>query len=1194
MSVGQSLWGDRLAEVWASPGRAGAGVIVGAAGVLTARHVVAEALGADGGRILSRVVRPGLATAPWVSMRRVWDDAEWDVALLAVDQESEGSDAWLVPTSGHVVVAALGSSVEPGCEAVGFPESAVQHGVRPSDRVRQSEQIVGRALSAGQAKRPVNPERALPRRWVPLDVDTATPGTQAGWGGMSGAGVLLPDGRLVGLLVAAEAEHQERRLYLVPLADLIEEETDFAGRLSVITGRTEVAQARDAPQYRAVLQARCLGADGLPRAARELEELSAFGVKPADLPGEPRYLKYVPRDQDSDLRAALCEAIETRRMLLVVGASASGKSRSASCTTIELLPRHMLVVPRPGMLGEAAELPFSRLGPAVVWLDDAEVHTHIALRDSLGSLLQAGVVVVGTIRHAELERLAPTGDVRNPAGEAFTDPSLVLRMDWRLRWSDEERARLSDRVAFTALLDAVARGTPVGVYCVAGPELLRRLDDGRADEERPARFALVRTVLDWFRTGIGRPISIAAAAELMPEVASIDGEFDADEIDDALTWATTPVLGVGRRTGQALLSVVDTDSLTAHDYVRDEDDHRDPAGPSEAVWASVLLQHADITSFFQIGVAAQAAGRTEIAVTAWTPLAEAGHTDAMNNLGVTLQDSDPESARRWYERAAEAGETVAMRNLGLLLQESDPEAARHWFECSAERGHAGAMNNLGRLLETRDPATARFWWERAGEAGHAGAMNNLGLLLRESDPEAARGWFERAAEAGEAVAMYNLGQLLWRRDPTAARQWYEQAAEAGHADAINPLGALLAETDAEAAQSWWERAAELGDTRAMKNLGLLLDASDPEAAQRWWERAAEAGELDAMLKLGMRLVESDPAGAQLWWERAAESGVAVAMFNLGLLLQDSDPEAARRWYEQAAEAGITGARLNLGVLLEDSDPEAARRWYEQAAEAGDTKAMRNLGLLLEGRGAEAAERWYERAAEAGDTTAMNDLGRLLAERAPEAAERWYERAAEAGDTTAMLNLGVLLAAGDPKAAQRWYERAAEAGDSRAMFNLALLLREKDSQASRHWSKRAAEAGEARAMNNLGVLLVESDPEAAQLWLQRAAEAGHSGAMNNLGLLLEETDPEAARLWWERSAEAGNVKAMNNLGLMLTESEPKEALRWWKRAAEAGNVDAMNNLAVVLEESDPEGAKRWHERAAHATQETTSPRERGLG
>ncbi|GFJ95561.1 hypothetical protein [Phytohabitans rumicis] len=57
----------------------------------------------------------------------------------------------------------------------------------------------------------------MPRQWMPLDVSTATPVARSGWGGMSGAGVLLPEGQLVGVVVGADADRQQRRLMVVPL-----------------------------------------------------------------------------------------------------------------------------------------------------------------------------------------------------------------------------------------------------------------------------------------------------------------------------------------------------------------------------------------------------------------------------------------------------------------------------------------------------------------------------------------------------------------------------------------------------------------------------------------------------------------------------------------------------------------------------------------------------------------------------------------------------------------------------------------------------------------------------------------------------------------------------------------------------------------------------------------------------------------
>ena len=141
-----SLWRDRLAEVWASPGRAGSGVVVGLEGVLTARHVVAAALISADGQILARVVRAGEETASWVPMTCPWDDESWDLALLAVDRDSSEAAAWLTPTEGsEPVVVQLGASAEPRCETVGFPAMAVQRtqAGRPSQNVRQPEQAVG-------------------------------------------------------------------------------------------------------------------------------------------------------------------------------------------------------------------------------------------------------------------------------------------------------------------------------------------------------------------------------------------------------------------------------------------------------------------------------------------------------------------------------------------------------------------------------------------------------------------------------------------------------------------------------------------------------------------------------------------------------------------------------------------------------------------------------------------------------------------------------------------------------------------------------------------------------------------------------------------------------------------------------------------------------------------------------------------
>lgn len=821
------LWNDRLAEVWASPGYAGAGVIVGGSGVLTARHVVADACSANS-RVLARAVRPGEPTAGWVTMKVPWHDPAWDLALLQVDSNAEDAKAWKTPQSPPVVFACLGTASEPGCEAVGFPDSVVQTAGAgpPSGHVRQTEQVRGTLLPSGQGKKPVNPARELPHRWMPFDADTAPPDEQAGWGGMSGAAVVLEDMRIVGVVVTAETGHDERRLYVVPVADALEHADGFATALSAMTGQMERSEARDAPKYQAVLQRASLGKDGLPFRLRDLDELSVLGVKRVDLLFDSPYLDYVTRDGDETLRDQLVEAIQSGRMLLVVGASASGKTRSAARMATDLLGDRRVLVPRPGMLADVLRLPLGDLGPAVVWLDDVQVFAHSAMRDTLERLLREQLAVIGTIRRAELENLAPPGDIRNPAGEPLTDSSLVQRVNWHLEWSDAERARLAHHVVDEALLDAAARGIPVGVYCVAGPKLIERLGDAKEDEERPFRYRLVRTVIDWYRTGIAQPIPRTEAIRLTFDSAGGEVAAGADVVEDALDWAGARVVGTGSSAAQALI-ILDESSgmLTVHDYVLDEDRRTDPPPIDDSVWLSALDRSVGNWRF-NVGVAAHQAGKVDIARRAMSALADDGNPLAMNNLGVLLEDSDRETALFWYELAADADESTAMVNLGRLIAGSDPVAARNWNERAAELGESDAMYNLGLLLEENDAEQARQWYERAAKAGHSEAMVNLGELLADSDFDAARHWLQWAATARNPRGMHSLGVLLQESDREAALFWYELAADAGVSSAMYNLGVLLEDSDPEAARGWYERAAEAGNSNAMARLKALLGESD--------------------------------------------------------------------------------------------------------------------------------------------------------------------------------------------------------------------------------------------------------------------------------------------------------------------------------------------------------------------------------
>ena len=484
------------------------------------------------------------------------EDADWDVALLGVGDSNAAAGGsgprWLEPSSPSPVFVRLGTSAEHRCQAAGFPQAEVQHAPdgRPSITVRQSEHVVGTLLPAGQAKEPVTPGRRLPRRWIPFDVEGAVPWAQAGWGGMSGAGVVLADGRLAGLVVVAEAGHQQRRLYVVPFADVLTHSGDIAGALTAVLDGPVLIEVRDALLYRNVLQDGCLAPDGFPLLVREAS-YKAFGVKLAGVPGEPDFLDYVPRDADQKLHDGLHAAKAERRMLLVVGGSAGGKSRSAAEAARLHLPGHRLLCPRQTSLAGLRELPAADLGPALVWLDDVERYDERAFRDTIKRLLRSGFVVAATIRRSELMARKPKDDLHNPFGEALADAELVIEVDWPVIWNDQERKRIAEHVRYPALLAWVAAGKSPSAWVVAGPTLQDRLRDAEVDDERPARYALARTVLDWYRTGIAQPMPLEAATSLLR--AYLPDEAEPAEIDDALEWGLESVTGAFR-TKQSLLT----------------------------------------------------------------------------------------------------------------------------------------------------------------------------------------------------------------------------------------------------------------------------------------------------------------------------------------------------------------------------------------------------------------------------------------------------------------------------------------------------------------------------------------------------------------------------------------------------------------------------------------------------------------
>lgn len=738
---------------------------------------------------------------------------------------------------------------------------------------------------------------------------------------------------------------------------------------------------------------------------------------------------YVARTRDRDLATALTDAAERKSLVLLVGPSKVGKTRTAFEAIRTYLPQAHLLFPRPGVFDRLVVHPRLRDSndAVVVWLDDLDrylTHSNPLTPSLLSRLVNRSgtTIALATLRQEQRDRLQQIGELTRDS-RLLLDHAITIDLAPLTNADPKEEA--AARVAYPG--QELRFG--LAAHLAGAPELTRRYDDARYTD--PMQRAVIEVAIDWVRTGRPDPIPEAILNELSLNAFELERpDLDGTNQDTAaaIKDARTPPEGLGRVAALTTYRLPDgSRAYRPFDYlVAADDGQHHPSRPIPEYFWEKALKDADPEISLAVSLAAFQRNKIPLVISASEQAAAAGQAHAMFGLGVMAQArNDMAAARVWYLRAAAGGDTDAMVNLGVLLAErSDPpelDAARRWYEKAADAGDTDAMFNLGVLFadlqDSPDLDAARGWYEKALAAGNTMALVNLGAMAVDRDDlETARGWYERAVAAGHIFAMVSMGMTFLKQTPPdtkAARDWFEKAADKGNSDAMFELGRLFGDRDElDAAREWFDKAANAGNTHAMVQLAILLaETGDRHSAFDWAEKAARAGNVHGMNYLGLLLTQQDPPNldsARAWFTKAADKGGTHAMVNLGNLLSQQDPPdlaSARGWFEKAADEEHTGAMVGLGALFAKQDPPdlaSARGWFEKAAEEGDTDGMLNLGALATQQDPpdfDAACRWLEKAANAGNAEAMFNLGVLLASRRPPdetAARVWLTRAVQAG------------------------------------------------------------------------------------------------------------------------------------------------------------------------------------------------------
>ena len=375
------------------------------------------------------------------------------------------------------------------------------------------------------------------------------------------------------------------------------------------------------------------------------------------------------------------------------------------------------------------------------------------------------------------------------------------------------------------------RNTP-GVFLVAGPLLVARVRDAKADEDRPVRYALIRTLLDWGRTGVGQPLPQDQVAAV---VSAADPAATPDEFADAVAYATTAVLGTGRRTSQSPVSIIEADGLAANDYLLDQDQQTPTNEVPLAVWRLAFFAAANSTdqnaSLWRFGVAAFDQGQPSIALAAMRSLANDGDpTATLNTAEVLVQ----------LGRDAEALETYEL--LGVYASDPSVPTAIRRLALTSFAAKARVLVRLGRVADAF--AIYEDLLRQLQAESEAELSSLVPLILYEKgraladlgDREGAITTFEQIivgylgadsepVEIQVAKAMNDKGVSLERMD-----RWDEAAAAYG-----------------EVVTRFGERPGELRESvaKALVNLGHTLEKLDRLAeAVRTYDKVIQEFETD--------------------------------------------------------------------------------------------------------------------------------------------------------------------------------------------------------------------------------------------------------------------------------------------------------------------------------------------------------------
>lgn len=674
------------------------------------------------------------------------------------------------------------------------------------------------------------------------------------------------------------------------------------------------------------------------------------GVHPAAIEDEwSQQPGYVTREHDQRLRAQLRQAAGSGGMVVVVGGSSTGKSRSLFEALRSELPDWGIFLPDDVAAVRSAgpQLP----GRTVVWLDDTpavrfldpsgltagDLAALLAERESSEPIVIVYLVWPDPYRRMTAVPQSPDGAAADPARGAREALALALRPPVRVPddFTKLERRTLRDVADASGdqrLRDALGdRRYGVAQHLAGAPALMSHWQDGATVQ--PYGAAVITAAIDLHALRLSEPLAdglLAAAAPLYLTSEQFAEAPTNTWFKDGLAYACRPLRGAVR----ALVPVPGpeigtTAGYTVADYLQQRGAvGRDYVTVPTALWNVVAAHVTDLDEAARLGRRAHQLGFIAQARPLLTRVF-AHSEDARWRLISILVDEQRYDLLREHAAAgigeahyALAKQAVADARFGDVLEHWRPQDTTdgQWWDLAEELYDHEQDDLLRQLYQRGDPA-GRFYYLQ---------------LLQDQNQESA---LAQLADAADNYAQFELAELLGQQGRVdEALEEYEELFDSEEGDladeSIRAWASLLADHGREAPLREW--AAENPDP----GLPLLFLAALLARQERLDELRdlADGGQVTVVWQytgLLKRLNREDEL------QDLARRDCAEARKDLADLWQ-----AAGREDDLRATAA-TGDRSALECLITLLGTLGREDELRNLAEAGDANARHELISLLD-------------------------------------------------------------------------------------------------------------------------------------------------------------------------------------------------------------------------------------------------------